>query len=307
MDATGNEIVQLPNHWVGLRELEGAIHAHSEWFQALNRALVCDLPLPSEEVDPEAFRHCDFGCWYYGEHEPGLANHAGFHELEETHRRVHELAHHLILNKQAGGVIHPDEYIQLVKQSHLLGTELRALQFQLLGEQFEMDPLTGVPGRRNMMARLEQESARIERSGGASVICMIDFDRFKLVNDTYGHRVGDDVLKRGAECIREQLRPYDLIFRYGGEEFLVCYVDSKLDQAQRASDRIRSALAELVIPLPEGGTIQITASFGLANLQTSAHLEAAITNADHALLEAKREGRNCIISWPERPEPRSES
>ena len=292
-------IIHYPENWTDLRELETAIHCHAEWFKDLHRGLICGLAPKELDLLEDAHHHCRFGRWYYGEHDTALDGHEAFRTLEETHRLMHDYTREVLNQHQAGNHPDPAMYDRLINQSHLFSTELRALQFQIMGDRFDRDPLTGVPCRRSMMARLEEEASRIERHGSSSVICMVDFDRFKAINDTYGHPAGDEVLRQGVACIQEHLRPYDLLFRYGGEEFLLCLPDTSLEQAALAAERIRAGLAGCQVRLADGQVIGVTASLGIASLRATSHLEDAIANADQALLAAKAAGRNQVIAWPE--------
>jgi len=298
-------IIHYPENWTDLRELETAIHCHAEWFKELHRGLICGLAPKELDLLEDAHRHCRFGRWYYGEHDVALDGHQAFLSLEETHRRMHDYTREVLSQRQAGNHPDPELYDRLINQSHLFSTEMRALQFQIMGDRFDRDPLTGIPCRRSMMARLEEEASRMERHGNSSVICMLDFDRFKAINDTHGHPAGDAVLRQGVACIQEQLRPYDLMFRYGGEEFLLCFPDTRLDQAAHVAERIRLGLEERSIRLPGGKVVQVTASLGIATMRATGHLEDAIANADQALLAAKSAGRNQVMAWPEHDESAS--
>jgi len=295
-------IIHYPEQWTDLRELETAIHCHAEWFKDLHRGLICGLAPKELDLLEDAHQHCRFGRWYYGEHDTALDGHEAFRTLEETHRLMHDYTREVLRQRQAGN--HPDAelYDRLINQSHLFSTEMRALQFQIMGDRFDRDPLTGVPCRRSMMSRLEQEASRVERSGKQCVVCMVDLDRFKHVNDTYGHPAGDEVLRQAVACMQDHLRPYDLMFRYGGEEFLLCLPDTNLQQAAQVAERIRFSLEERDMRLPDGRIIRVTASFGLASMLTFSHLEDAIANADQALLAAKAAGRNRTLAWPEHDE-----
>jgi len=133
---------------------------------------------------------------------------------------------------------------------------------------------------------------------------MIDIDRFKSINDTYGHPVGDQVIRSLAWLLRGRLRSSDLIGRYGGEEFILALPGTDGGRAKVLLDRIREDFSEL--PLAHGnGTLRATFSCGLASKASAEDPELLITAADEALLVAKRSGRNLVISALPRPVARA--
>jgi len=125
----------------------------------------------------------------------------------------------------------------------------------------------------------------------------MDFDRFKQVNDERGHPAGDAVLRQAIRFVTSVLRKYDTIFRYGGEEFLLCLPGSPVREAAPVVERIRAGLERLPIRLPSGETMFVTASFGLAEMHPRRPVEEAIADADMALIRAKENGRNRVEIW----------
>jgi len=126
---------------------------------------------------------------------------------------------------------------------------------------------------------------------------MIDLDNFKTVNDIYGHAVGDKVLTGVAHYIMAHLRPYDKVFRYRGEEFLICLPDTDLEAGRNIIDRLREELGSLPYEADGKGIFHVTVSFGLTLLDPDLPVEQSIDRADKALYVAKRSGRNCAIIW----------
>ena len=142
---------------------------------------------------------------------------------------------------------------------------------------------------------------RAQTTGRPFAVMALDLDRFKAVNDTWGHAAGDAVLVEVAQRLRAQLRQVDLLARIGGEEFLVALPDTAPEAAQAAAERLCHAISEAPIALPEpeaqGRAVRITASIGLAPcdpLSDSAPVEALISRADRALLGSKAGGRNQV-------------
>ncbi len=165
------------------------------------------------------------------------------------------------------------------------------------------DPLTGTYNRGYLTERLPQEIKRARRYSRALSIILCDIDHFKKVNDTYGHLVGDRVLKDFAQCIRHSIRQdVDWTARYGGEEFLIVLPETDVNGASVMAERLKSELSQRVTET-QGKKISITASFGVAGFgpDTPDEMispEAMISKADKYLYQAKREGRNRAMEGP---------
>jgi diguanylate cyclase (GGDEF)-like protein/PAS domain S-box-containing protein len=162
------------------------------------------------------------------------------------------------------------------------------------------DPLTGLYNRRYFFSLAEAEFKRaIEGQGDLSVILM-DIDYFKNVNDRYGHLAGDQVLERMAARSREALRKGDILARYGGEEFAVLLPCTGSEDACQVAERLRANVAREE-PIPDVGSVEITASLGVASIDASAGLtfDQLLDRADQALYQAKHENRNRVCCWGE--------
>lgn len=158
------------------------------------------------------------------------------------------------------------------------------------------DPLTGTLNRRAFQDAVAEEQLRMERSGGTAAIVLIDLDRFKKINDEYGHAVGDEVLKSVSEVAYSELRgPFDRLGRWGGEEFIILLNEVSLIQADAVAERLRQRIQSGQLRIG-GDTVQVTASFGVALVEADDCFDAAVTRADNALYKAKARGRNRVIS-----------
>ncbi|MES9866297.1 MAG: diguanylate cyclase [Candidatus Thiodiazotropha sp. LLP2] len=158
------------------------------------------------------------------------------------------------------------------------------------------DPLTGLCNRRETERSLEQIMNHSKRYKRAVAICMIDIDRFKLVNDTHGHQTGDLVLKTLGNLLQDQTRDVDCAGRYGGEEFILILPETTLHAAYALSERVREAASNLEINVPGlEAPLSFTISIGVSG-QTESRLtaEGLINEADRALYEAKAQGRNQV-------------
>ncbi|MFQ5328473.1 MAG: GGDEF domain-containing protein [Thermodesulfobacteriota bacterium] len=172
--------------------------------------------------------------------------------------------------------------------------------YEELKESMSFDDLTGLYNRRAGMARLHEEFARARRSGGNLTLAMVDIDNFKKVNDMYGHLTGDHVLKDTAATIKQWLRENDIVFRYGGEEFLIILPETEEGQAFTPLERLRAKLSGHIIT--NGHHIKSSVSIGVASpLETEEGEMSVIHRADQALYTAKSMGRNRVICNTETP------
>lgn len=163
------------------------------------------------------------------------------------------------------------------------------------------DYLTGVLNRRAFMERFGAELNRCLHKKQSLSVVLADIDHFKRVNDEYGHLAGDFILKRFAEVLDARRRPYDILGRYGGEEFIICLPETGTAQAAGIAGRMRKEVADTGFSLPGGdAAIRITASFGVfSEAVRSQHTpEALIKAADDALYRAKEKGRNRVETVP---------
>ncbi len=163
-----------------------------------------------------------------------------------------------------------------------------------LSELAYIDPLTHVHNRRHVMETLEKEIARVRRgNSGALARARVDVDRFKDINDNYGHLVGDQCLREIAQGIKQELRIVDSIGRYGGEEFLLIFPDTPVAGAAICCERIRKRIeSESAKSHPD---YTLTISIGLAQLTEDDTLESLLDHSDKLLYEAKDSGRNCVM------------
>ncbi len=161
------------------------------------------------------------------------------------------------------------------------------------------DGLTGLYNRRYFTAHLEGLMTRIADGAQGAAVLMLDVDFFKKINDTYGHAAGDTVLREVAHRLARNVRSFDLVARYGGEEFVVVMPETTLPIAAMVAERLRNAVADKPITLPERGSeISVTISIGIAIVEERGDsATASLSRADAALYEAKANGRNCAIHW----------
>ncbi len=176
----------------------------------------------------------------------------------------------------------------------VISIEIESLQAALL-RAARFDALTGLNNRGIFLEEFAREEARAARGGPAFSLAIFDLDRFKQVNDRYGHPVGDQVLKSFAEVLRATVRPYDIVGRYGGEEFALLMPQTGKETAARVAERVRHELEARGVTVG-AKRIEVTASAGVASYGVDgADWDALLSAADNALYEAKRAGRNRVV------------
>ncbi len=156
------------------------------------------------------------------------------------------------------------------------------------------DPLTGLANRRQFLALAAQERRRAQRAREPIALLILDVDHFKQVNDLYGHAAGDAALRALSRLLRRHLRPFDLVGRYGGEEFLILLSGAHQQGALTAAERLRATIAST--PFDTQGIIRLTASIGVvsANAEQDVPFATLLASADRALYRAKHGGRNQV-------------
>ena len=155
------------------------------------------------------------------------------------------------------------------------------------------DDLTGFYNRSHLMDLIESENNRSVRTGSIFSLVMMDIDKFKKINDTYGHQIGDQVLRTFAAVIRSILRKTDFCGRYGGEEFLIVLTQTDLQAAKLFAERIRDCVENSFFP-DLGPDSRVTVSIGLAEHRMQENIEKTISLADESLYKAKKRGRNRV-------------
>lgn len=171
----------------------------------------------------------------------------------------------------------------------------RQQQKRQLEQLASTDMLTSLGTRRHLVELAGHELARSRRSGRPMAVVLFDIDRFKAINDRFGHETGDQVLHRLGELLRTELREADLAARWGGEEFCVLLPDTTPHAAAEIAERLRGAVERMPLAAPDGSALPVTASFGVAlSRPDDDDLHRLVDAADQAMYQAKREGRNRV-------------
>jgi diguanylate cyclase len=273
-----------------LQLLDEASSEHLEWLKRIH----CSLLFRGGERRPTT--HCpavEDGLAAMVKDTPGEKP-AALARLKEARQHMEDVGRDLTEKAARGEPLHPDAYMAFmgaVEAYHAEGRHLELLLHQALAET---DPLTGLLNRRGMIRDLRREWVRATRNDDPCCLALADIDHFKEVNDAYGHMVGDQVLAMAARFFLRRLRPYDLVYRFGGEEFLFCLPHSDIQRAKIILDRLRVMMPRMPFRSPDGRRIPVTISIGLAAMSPGIPPETAISRADDALYRAKEGGRNRV-------------
>ncbi|WP_448206517.1 GGDEF domain-containing protein [Azospirillum sp. sgz302134] len=157
-----------------------------------------------------------------------------------------------------------------------------------------IDPLTGAYNRRAFFAHAERELLRAQRTGSPTALLLLDLDRFKRINDGFGHLAGDALLRTFAATVTARLRASDLFGRYGGEEFCLLLPDTDRTGALALAECLRANVAAQALEF-DGQRIAVSVSIGVAECRSGADLDTALADADNALYQAKRNGRDQVV------------
>ncbi|MEC5318453.1 diguanylate cyclase [Brenneria populi subsp. brevivirga] len=236
----------------------------------------------------------EFGLWFNHKGKPSFGNTSGAQAISDTISAIDENIGHV--NNAIS--LTQDAYAPLLKAVRNRIHKIHVLMGSLFDEVQKLesgkDTLTRLLNRRFLPTILRHETALAMRKKTPLTIAMLDIDHFKNINDTYGHTIGDTVLKSTAEIFYENTRSSDYIFRYGGEEFMFVLIETPKDAAYTFIERLREKIQNHKIRLQNNETIAITISAGIAEYNGHPDYEFLINAADTALYRAKANGRNRI-------------
>jgi diguanylate cyclase (GGDEF)-like protein len=224
--------------------------------------------------------------------------------LFQMYRAIWTLGESPIQSFMSAGTVHSFAFLVIIML--ITGSSFgyiwlvsKQLEFDLT-ELANEDQLTQILNRRGVETLARHEISKMSRTDAELSVIMIDIDHFKRLNDRFGHSVGDEVLKGFAKLIQQGLRPYDILGRVGGEEFLIILPHTTPEQALGLAERHRDSIEKHIFKIKKN-KIQITASFGVANYSSKAKTLAKLMHlADQALYQSKQRGRNQVTRFTPR-------
>lgn len=278
-----------------LFELDVATKDHYDWVERFMRLSLLGGEGDSDILDIESHRHCRFSKWLVRNLEGETLDREMVMNIDRRHTEMHDIARALMLSILSESVTE-----KLVSQYHQSQwnfiNSLDTYKDYLFSYRNLHDALTGLPLRHLLYEEYPLILARCARMNQSMYVLIMDIDRFKSINDTWGHNAGDDVLRSVALTLKSATRKSERIYRFGGEEFVILLEASNDEDAQSAAQRMRRYLESHVIMVDEQ-PISVTVTGGVTKVGAGDTLHSAIGRADKAMYYGKNTGRNrCIMS-----------
>ncbi len=274
-------------------QLDEAAQAHMAWSR---RVLRCALlhTTPGEDVlAHDAHCRCLFGVWFRNARERFDAIDAvAAQRLDEQHRQMHDAVRTIFFRIYEGAAGDSATLDIFERTQAGVIADLALFKTRYLALSARIDSLTGLPLRYGLEEEFKRCRAQVMRRGERLVLKMLDVDHFKRVNDMHGHASGDLALQHVASLLRSHCRADELLFRFGGEEFLALMQVADRGAAQQAAERLLRGLRDNPLHLPDGHTLSLRASAGLTEAGSDESMADAVSHADHALYAAKAAGRD---------------
>lgn len=280
-----------------LQQLDQAIYNHNHWYESLIRTMVCHLPYDRRDVSKDAHQECRFGQWYYDLAPRVLLDHPGFVAMGVSHMRMHKMAAALLKGQANNQPITLTEYDHFSNALQELRIQIQTLKREFENMLYNRDPLTGADSRIGMLTKLREMHELVKRGIQQCCLALMDLDHFKPINDTYGHLAGDHALSMTASYIMGNIRPYDKLFRYGGDEFLILLQNTDTEQGLKKVEVMQKAIAKNPLDFDGKNIIKITVSFGITLIYPDVPVEESLERADKALYTAKLANGNCTRVW----------
>lgn len=276
-----------------LAGMDVAIEAHLSWNQRLLRCSLLRESPGDDMLRPNAHLLCQFGIWL-------SACHARLQEYDEplverlfaTHMAMHQAVRSMCEAVLAGSAAREQDLEAFQQNQSQMVHLLNALRHAIAQFALQHDVLTGLPLRHGLEHSYGLRRGDSAKSGRALWLVMIDVDHFKLVNDRYGHGVGDQALRHIAQALAGNLRGSDTLIRYGGEEFLGMFSIAESDGVTAIAQRMIEALRANPLRTDDGLVLTLRATMGWAKVRPAEMLASVLERADRALRQGKSNGRD---------------
>lgn len=278
-------------------ELDAAMQAHLEWTRKVLRCAVLQASPGEDVLNSEAHHVCQFGRWFLSHRAQFEALDAGrAHVLENEHQAMHDAIRSICRAVLEGKPGTTEDLDRFEAAQHHLVDNLAYFKTSAVSRSSQIDPLTGLPLRHRMEQDFDLLNKHIRRHGTVQAVMLVDVDHFKTVNDTFGHAAGDAVLRSLAACLRSAIRDDDLVYRYGGEEFLLLMELPARDHFEElAAQRLLDAVRNLAVDLQAGKKVSPTVTIGVALAKEDESMDSTIRRADEALYRGKLSGRDRYV------------
>lgn len=288
---SGSAFNQDTEHFV--QELDEVALCHMAWTRRVLRCAVLRVTPGDDVLADDAHRRCRLELWLqdHGE-QVGQLDAVTVERLRQHHAQMHDAARSMCRRILAGEVGNEVDLDAFERSQAGVVADLALLKTTYLAHSARLDALTGLPLRHGLEDEFMRCRAQAQRHGEMLVALLLDLDEFKRVNDLHGHAVGDLALQHVAALLRDHCRAGEPVFRLGGEEFLALLQSADRQAAERAAERILQALRDDALHLPDGRTLILRASVGMAEVGNRESMAAAIGRADDALYAAKAAGRD---------------
>ncbi|WP_276640656.1 diguanylate cyclase [Siccibacter turicensis] len=274
-----------------LEDLNRANDAHFSWLIKIVR-LAANPRLNTDDLTrPDAYTHCRLNRWLTSMLARNRTDQRYLLDIQASHREMHVRCGELVAALYTAS--DATQEFEAFEGAVLGFTHsMRNYRNYLLARRSSYDLLTGLPMRRTLYEAFEH--VRSDSPHAKRYLMLMDIDRFKQVNDTFGHLFGDAVLSTFAQRLERAIRSCDFVCRYGGEEFIVLYCADSDTAATQAAERIRNAFADSCFQI-DGESLPVTATLGVTQIYQQDTLRSALARADAALYYGKNANRNCTV------------
>lgn len=280
--------------------IDQGIEAHLAWNQKLLRCSLLHESPGNDMLSPRAHELCRFGLWFL-QVRPELDRFDAklTQSIANAHQSMHSAVAAMCAKVLNAAPALPDELSVYEQNQTAMVTLLNSLRQNIADAAIKNDVLTGLPLRHGMEHAFELRTKDANRKKQSLWLAMIDVDKFKSVNDTHGHVVGDLALRHIAATLSASLRENDVLIRFGGEEFVGLFLISECESVTSVMQRLLDALHAEPLRTDAGLVLKLTATVGVARVRQSESLTSAIDRADHALLQGKTFGRDQYVLAPD--------
>ena len=280
--------------------IDRGIEAHLAWTHKLMRCSLLRESPGDDMLRPNAHELCRFGLWLIGA-RPELERYGEslVRHITVAHQNMHAAVGAMCTKVLAGKAALESELVAYGQHQSEMVALLNNLRQHVADAATRRDALTGLPLRHGLEHAFDLRSRDARRDKHDLWLAMIDVDKFKAVNDTHGHSVGDMALRHIAQLLSATLRENDVLIRFGGEEFLGLFLVQDSDPVTAVAQRLLDALRGAPLRADAGLVLPLTATVGLARVRAGDSLAMAVERADHALLQGKTYGRDRYVLAPD--------